>query len=158
MLSYEPITSRDNLKCPALYHVTISLPYILIVTQEILPFWNLENCHSASNQTKTSLLFSREMLIFFVESIKFTLSMSVWNGNASFQISFLNNLSFVPSHWYLVLQMNGSTRYEAQYRMRSRLSSWDARGALKPGIHDASFASKSPFKFFDRVYHTRNLN
>ena len=34
---------------------------------------------------------------------------------------------------------------------------------LKPGIHDASFASKSPFKFlefkfFDRVYHTRNLN
>ena len=33
----------------------------------------------------------------------------------------------------------------------------------KPGIHDASFASKSPFKFlefkfFDRVYHTRNLN
>ena len=30
--------------------------------------------------------------------------------------------------------------------------------SLKPGIHDASFASKSPFKFFDRVYHTRNLN
>ena len=34
---------------------------------------------------------------------------------------------------------------------------------IKPGIHDASFASKSPFKilefkFFDRVYHTRNLN
>jgi hypothetical protein len=34
---------------------------------------------------------------------------------------------------------------------------------VKPGIHDASFASKSPFKFlefkfFDRVYHTRNLN
>ena len=34
---------------------------------------------------------------------------------------------------------------------------------FKPGIHDASFASKSPFKFlefkfFDRVYHTRNLN
>ena len=32
------------------------------------------------------------------------------------------------------------------------------RSILKPGIHDASFASKSPFKFFDRVYHTRNLN
>ena len=35
--------------------------------------------------------------------------------------------------------------------------------SLKPGIHDTSFASKSPFKFlefkfFDRVYHTRNLN
>ena len=34
---------------------------------------------------------------------------------------------------------------------------------VKPCIHDASFASKSPFKFlefkfFDRVYHTRNLN
>ena len=34
---------------------------------------------------------------------------------------------------------------------------------IKPGIHDTSFASKSPFKFlefkfFDRVYHTRNLN
>jgi hypothetical protein len=34
---------------------------------------------------------------------------------------------------------------------------------VKPGIHDTSFASKSPFKFlefkfFDRVYHTRNLN
>ena len=34
---------------------------------------------------------------------------------------------------------------------------------FKPGIHDASFASKSSFKFlefkfFDRVYHTRNLN
>ena len=29
---------------------------------------------------------------------------------------------------------------------------------LKSGIHDASFASKSPFKFFYRVYHTRNLN
>ena len=34
---------------------------------------------------------------------------------------------------------------------------------LKPGIHDTSFASKSPFKFlefkfFDRVYHTRKLN
>jgi hypothetical protein len=34
---------------------------------------------------------------------------------------------------------------------------------VKLGIHDASFASKSPFKFlefkfFDRVYHTRNLN
>ena len=34
---------------------------------------------------------------------------------------------------------------------------------LKPGIHNASFASKSPFKFLefkfvDRVYHTRNLN
>ena len=34
---------------------------------------------------------------------------------------------------------------------------------LKPSIHDTSFASKSPFKFlefkfFDRVYHTRNLN
>ena len=34
---------------------------------------------------------------------------------------------------------------------------------IKPGIHDASFASMSPFKFlefkfFDRVYHTRNLN
>ena len=31
------------------------------------------------------------------------------------------------------------------------------------GIHDANFASKFPFKFlefkfFDRVYHTRNLN
>jgi hypothetical protein len=35
--------------------------------------------------------------------------------------------------------------------------------SIKPGIHDTSFASKSPskfleFKFFDRVYHTRNLN
>jgi hypothetical protein len=34
---------------------------------------------------------------------------------------------------------------------------------IKPGIHDASFASKSPFKFlefkfFDREYHARNLN
>ena len=30
---------------------------------------------------------------------------------------------------------------------------------LKPGLHDASFASKFlEFKFFDRVYHTRNLN
>ena len=34
---------------------------------------------------------------------------------------------------------------------------------FKPGIHDTSFATKSPFKFlefkfFDRVYHTRNLN
>jgi hypothetical protein len=30
--------------------------------------------------------------------------------------------------------------------------------AKKSGIHDTSFASNSPFKFFDRVYHTRNLN
>ena len=33
-----------------------------------------------------------------------------------------------------------------------------AHVCIKLGIHDASFASKSPFKFFDRVYHTRNLN
>ena len=33
--------------------------------------------------------------------------------------------------------------------------------SIKPGIHDASFASKSPFKFFDRIYkklESKNLN
>ena len=51
----------------------------------------------------------------------------------------------------------------SQFKVDSHMSICRLYMLFKPGIHDTSFASKYPFKFlefkfFDRVYHTRNLN
>jgi len=62
----------------------------------------------------------------------------------------------MPLYMYIVLKRNryNNTRLLKNSNVYKEICNF----YFKPSIHDTSFVSKSPFKFLDRVYHTRNLN
>jgi hypothetical protein len=95
------------------------------------PSWKKNRMHFYSIQVRSSLM-KFKIFIFFT---KYTCTLCTW-------VHWTHRYTNAPDSSVYIVHL---------------CIQWPAHPYLKPGIHDASFASKSPFKFlefkfFDRVY------